>query len=918
MDLRNVLLPVFVIVFVSATAAQPQFLSPIDQTSGDFQDDFGSASDSGYVFRFFKADLDNVNSDGTLTLYRKNADQKSFSEYDSIEVDSSYDSQYQQYYLRYDEEFQLDQGESNTFTAGGNEQTVELNGVETNGDAVLTINGIGPDSYAKGSFFEVGGVEVKVWDTAQGGESFPSFADFKVASRNSMPEGESSWRLEFDGEYSEQIYTSVNDADETPYLEETTINGTTVNDFDRIQVPRMSTVVGNIVESQGDNYNISLYNDDNGELVAYAGDTESLTLVKAKGLYGDILDALNIDTSSEDEYSFPTTGSDLLFNTASNYNYYFEIEDLGDNSQRTTPVYQVETSGDNYAPLITGVEGFDGSAWKSLDEFDQYGESLSKVRVSVDDLNNNLHTVQLSLKDLYDNNTRLNASSNYSVESGGVYVYDLNQSINASGDWTASVNVSDGDKHDYQELNWSIPFGSLTPTGFTVDNSTGATSLNESGQYQAQADFECVEGECASESSEILSASFGSSVSTVSGCSSTPFCTDDANPVEWNGSVQPGDSFSVSWMFGVTGDGGSSYELFTDLNSSNPNVPGNSSSSVEVSIVSSNTAPSADFSFSPSDPTTGESITFDGGGSSDSDGSVQQYKWDFDGDGAYDDLGESVTHSYGGTGDYDVRLQVLDDDGAVDETVRTVSVSESSTGGGSSGGGDTGDGDGDDSTDDDDDSGDTSEGSGGEVVTIIREVNNSEYSWTVGAAGSTGSQFFEPIGYPGREITREIEVENTGSRPVPLSFECVASGRACSWFELSSASMNLSAGETRTVQVSGSLPSDISPDQVYGFEVLVSDPTYSGGSDGVATVDFSIAVDPGLGRLLVVLNKVTQSRDVAGTSVPYGVLGLLAMIGFWMIATLLETVAGVKDHPLIPIAKLSTAFLVFWIAIALL
>jgi len=105
-----------------------------------------------------------------------------------------------------------------------------------------------------------------------------------------------------------------------------------------------------------------------------------------------------------------------------------------------------------------------------------------------------------------------------------------------------------------------------------------------------------------------------------------------------------------------------------------------------------------------------------------------------------------------------------------------------------------------------------------------------------------------------------------------------------------------------------------SPDQVYQFEVLVSDPTYSGGETESATVDFSIAIDPGLGRLLVVLNKVTQPRDVAGCSVAYGVLSLLAMGGFWLIATLVETAAGKRNYPII---KLGSAFLVFWVAVAL-
>ena len=98
---------------------------------------------------------------------------------------------------------------------------------------------------------------------------------------------------------------------------------------------------------------------------------------------------------------------------------------------------------------------------------------------------------------------------------------------------------------------------------------------------------------------------------------------------------------------------------------------------------------------------------------------------------------------------------------------------------------------------------------------------------------------------------------------------------------------------------------------------MVSDPTYSGDSDGSAIVDFSIAIDPGLGRLLVVMNKFTQtsSINVFGYSAHYGVLGLLAMIGFWIVAILFETVVAERRYPTIN-ALASTV--VFVITVALL
>ncbi|MFC6940263.1 PKD domain-containing protein, partial [Salinirubellus sp. GCM10025818] len=91
--------------------------------------------------------------------------------------------------------------------------------------------------------------------------------------------------------------------------------------------------------------------------------------------------------------------------------------------------------------------------------------------------------------------------------------------------------------------------------------------------------------------------------------------------------------------------------------------------------------PSAEFSYSPTSPTTGETVSFDASGSSDSDGSIQSYEWDFDGDGTIDETTSSATtsYTYSTTGDKSVTLTVTDDDGATDQTTQTVSVGSSTT-----------------------------------------------------------------------------------------------------------------------------------------------------------------------------------------------------------------------------------------------
>ncbi len=71
----------------------------------------------------------------------------------------------------------------------------------------------------------------------------------------------------------------------------------------------------------------------------------------------------------------------------------------------------------------------------------------------------------------------------------------------------------------------------------------------------------------------------------------------------------------------------------------------------------------------------GNSIVFSGAGSSDPDGTIVSYAWDFDSDGQYDD-GSGVAPSFAQTnsGNYLVGLQVTDNRGATSTTTASVTV----------------------------------------------------------------------------------------------------------------------------------------------------------------------------------------------------------------------------------------------------
>lgn len=100
---------------------------------------------------------------------------------------------------------------------------------------------------------------------------------------------------------------------------------------------------------------------------------------------------------------------------------------------------------------------------------------------------------------------------------------------------------------------------------------------------------------------------------------------------------------------------------------------------IQEQILPLDQNPIANFTFTPSDPIVDETINFDGTGSSDSDGTVSSYEWDFDNDGTYEKTGSTTTYSYSSSGDKVVTLRVTDDDGLTDTSQQTVTVSEEVT-----------------------------------------------------------------------------------------------------------------------------------------------------------------------------------------------------------------------------------------------
>ncbi|MGQ4557569.1 PKD domain-containing protein [Halobellus sp. GM3] len=98
--------------------------------------------------------------------------------------------------------------------------------------------------------------------------------------------------------------------------------------------------------------------------------------------------------------------------------------------------------------------------------------------------------------------------------------------------------------------------------------------------------------------------------------------------------------------------------------------------SKRLEVVRDNQVPTAAISYSPTEPTVGETVTFDGTASSDPDGTIATYEWDIDqrSDSGYHVDGPTADYAFEQPGEKAVKLRVVDDDGleAVAEETPTV------------------------------------------------------------------------------------------------------------------------------------------------------------------------------------------------------------------------------------------------------
>jgi parallel beta-helix repeat protein len=94
-----------------------------------------------------------------------------------------------------------------------------------------------------------------------------------------------------------------------------------------------------------------------------------------------------------------------------------------------------------------------------------------------------------------------------------------------------------------------------------------------------------------------------------------------------------------------------------------------------LSLTVVNLPPDASFTSQPPAPVVGQSVRFDGSASTDRDGTISSYAWDFNGDGKTDATGMDATWPFVEAETYAVTLSVVDSDGATGTAKKDVAVS---------------------------------------------------------------------------------------------------------------------------------------------------------------------------------------------------------------------------------------------------
>ena len=245
------------------------------------------------------------------------------------------------------------------------------------------------------------------------------------------------------------------------------------------------------------------------------------------------------------------------------------------------------------------------------------------------------------------------------------------------------------------EYGTTVSYGSLTAINLSLVTTHSATisGLSSFTIYN----FRVISQDAAGNEALSANSSFTTSniAPTIDSFSGNPLFGGVPLPVDFTATVTDADGYIVKHEWDFDGDG--TYDLDTGMASTTSytyTVAGNFSAKVRVTddggatVVSGAVAISVNaagnqppvissFTATPNSGTAPFSTTLTVN-ASDSDGTVDQYEWDFDGNGTYDATTATspTSHTYTIAGSYTAKVRVTDNQGATTTGLVTITVTE--------------------------------------------------------------------------------------------------------------------------------------------------------------------------------------------------------------------------------------------------
>lgn len=252
-------------------------------------------------------------------------------------------------------------------------------------------------------------------------------------------------------------------------------------------------------------------------------------------------------------------------------------------------------------------------------------------------------------------------------------------------------NTPEGDQYQYQAAasdpdGDTLSWGLTGPDFLTIDQSgqiTGTPGFDDAGDYTV--DITVSDGALSDTETYTLTvtdenrapqASFQFQPSNPTVGETVTFTATSTDP--------DGDDLTHEWGFDNDGQTDATGEQVTytfdqagnqpvTLTSSDGSLTDTTTRTVQVGEAP-NTPPVAQFDYTPTNPDTSETVTFDATQSFDEDGEIVSYEWFLD--NAQIGSGETTTYTFNEPGTYDITLRVTDDDGATNQTTQTVPVDQ--------------------------------------------------------------------------------------------------------------------------------------------------------------------------------------------------------------------------------------------------